>query len=159
MTSTARTGWAGLRRALRTAAALRRQADLAFVVAPDPALDGEPLRRVDDRYSVSVFPFLTGRSYPFGPYRDELLCGQVLDMITALHRSTPAVRGLAPVHVPGFTGRPELDAFLREPECPWKGGPFSAGAHLLAKACAADIARLVVAFDRLADVTAPARAD
>jgi spectinomycin phosphotransferase len=150
---------AELGRALRTAAALRRQAGLAFVVAPDPALDGEPLRRVDARYAVSVFPFLAGRSYPFGPYPDELLRGQVLEMIAALHRSTPAVRGLAPVHVPGFTGRDELDAFLLEPERPWHGGPFSAGAHRLAAACAADIARLTEAFDRLADVTAPARAD
>jgi spectinomycin phosphotransferase len=150
---------AGLRRALRTAAALRRQADLAFVVAPDPALDGEPLRRVDDRYTVSVFPFLAGHSYPFGPYRDEPLRGQALAMIAALHRSTPAVIGLAPVHVPGFTGRDELDAFLLEPERPWHGGPFSAGAHQLAAARAADIARLTAAFDRLADATAPARAD
>jgi spectinomycin phosphotransferase len=100
-----------LRRALRTAAALRHQAGLAFVVAPDPARDGEPLRRVDERYTVSVFPFLAGRSYPFGPYPDELLRAQVLEMIAALHQSTPAVRGLAPVHVPGFTGRDELDAF------------------------------------------------
>lgn len=148
-----------LGRALRTAAALRSQAGLAFVVAPDPTLDGEPLRRVDDRYTVSVFPFLAGHSYAFGPYQDESLRGQVLDMIAALHRATPAVRGLAPVHVPGFTGRDDLDAFLLEPDRPWHGGPFSAGAHRLAAARAADIARLTAAFDRLADVTAPARAD
>jgi len=148
-----------LRRALRTATALRRQAGLEFVVAPDPALDGEPLHHVDDRYTVSVFPFLAGRSYPFGPYPDESLRGQVLEMIAALHRSTPAVRGLAPVHVPGFAGRSDLDAFLLEPERPWSGGPFSAGAHRLAAARAADIARLTAAFDRLADDTAPARAD
>jgi spectinomycin phosphotransferase len=148
-----------LRRALRTAAALRRQAGLSFVVAADPALDGEPLRRIDDRYTASVFPFLAGRSYPFGPYPDESLRGRALEMIAALHRSTPVVRGLAPVHVPGFTGRDNLDAFLLEPERPWDGGPFSAGAHRLAAARAADIARLTAAFDRLADATAPVRAD
>src|ERR1700733_5850924 len=43
----------GLRRALRTAGVLRREARLEFVVAPLPALDGEPLRRLDDRYSIS----------------------------------------------------------------------------------------------------------
>jgi spectinomycin phosphotransferase len=149
----------GLRRCLRTAAALRDQAGLSFVVAPDPALDGEPLRHVDERYAVSVFPFLDGHSFPFGPYPDEELRGQALEMIAALHRSTPAVRGLAPVHVPGFTGRGDLDAFLAEPGRPWDGGPFSAGAHRVVADYAADIARLVVAFDRLADATAPARAD
>jgi spectinomycin phosphotransferase len=149
----------GLRCALRTATALRERAGLEFVVAPVPDVDGEPLRRVDDRYTVSVLPFLAGRSFQFGPYPDEVLRGQALGMIAALHRSTPAVRGLAPVHVPRFTGRSDLDAFLRDPGRPWDGGPLSAGAYRLAAACAADIARLVVAFDRLADATAPARAD
>jgi spectinomycin phosphotransferase len=149
----------GLRRALRTAAALRREAGLEFVVAPVPALDGEPLRRADDRYAVSVFPFLAGRSYAFGPYPDEVLRGQALAMIAALHRSTPPVRGLAPVHVPGFTGRGDLDDFLLAPGRPWEAGPFSAGAHRLAAARAADIARLVGGFDQLAGATAAARAD
>jgi spectinomycin phosphotransferase len=149
----------GLRRALRTAAVLRAQAGLEFVAAPVPDLDGEPLRRVDDRYTVSVFPFLAGRSFPFGPYPDEVLRGQVIEMIAALHRSTPAVRGLAPVHVPGFTGRGGLEAFLADPGRPWDGGPFSAGAYRLVAERAADIARLLVAFDRLAGATAPARAD
>jgi spectinomycin phosphotransferase len=149
----------GLRRALRTAAALRGQAGLEFVAAPVPDRHGEPLRRVDDRYTVSVFPFLAGRSFAFGPYSDELLRGQVIEMIAALHRSTAAVQGLAPVHVPGFTGRGDLDAFLADPGRPWAGGPFSAGAHRLVADRATDIARLVAAFDRLAGATAPARAD
>jgi spectinomycin phosphotransferase len=80
-------------------------------------------------------------------------------MIAALHRSTRAVRDLAPVHVPGFTGRGQLDAFLREPGRPWDGGPFSAGAHCMVADRAVDIARLVAAFDRLVAATAPARAD
>ncbi len=136
----------GLRRALRTAAVLRGPAGLEFVAASVPDLDGEPLRRVDDRYTVSVFPFLAGRSFPFGPYPDEVLRGRVTAMIAALHRSTPAVRGLAPVHGPGFTGRCGLEAFLADPGRPWAGGPFSAGAHRLLADRAADLARLVVAF-------------
>ena len=50
----------GLRRALSTAAALRYEVGLEFVVAPIAARDGELLRRLDDRYTVSVFPFLAG---------------------------------------------------------------------------------------------------
>ncbi len=148
----------GLRRALRTAAALRCAAGLEFVLAAVPDLDGEPLRPVGDHYTLSVFPFLAGHSYPFGRYPDAVLRRQVLEMIAALHRSTPVVRDLAPVHVPGFTGRSDLDAFLREPGRPWDGGPLSAGAHRLAAARAADIARLAAAFDHLTEATAPARA-
>jgi spectinomycin phosphotransferase len=90
----------GLRRALSTAAALRYGVGLEFVVAPVAARDGQLLRRLDARYTVSVFPFLAGRSHPFGPYADARLRDRALDMIAALHRSTPAVRGRAPRHVP-----------------------------------------------------------
>jgi spectinomycin phosphotransferase len=149
----------GLRRALGTAAALRHRAGLEFVVAPIPDLDGELVRRLDGRHAVSVFPFLAGRSYTFGPYPDERLRGQALELIAALHQSTPAVRGLAPVHVPGFTGRGDLEAFLLDPYHPWDGGPFSAAAHRLAVTRAADLARLAAGFDQMADATAAARAD
>jgi spectinomycin phosphotransferase len=149
----------GLRRALRTAAALRGQAGLEFVVAPLPDSGGEPLRQVDDRYTVSVFPFLAGHSFPFDGFPDAEVRGQVLEMVAALHRSPAVVRGLAPVHVPSFTDRDGLGAFVLDPGRPWHGGPYSAGAHRLAAARAGEIARLIAAFDRLVDATAPARAD
>ena len=149
----------GLQRAFGTAAELRHRAGLEFVAAPVPARDCELVRRLDGRYAVSVFPFLSGRSYPFGPYPDEPLRGQALELIAALHQSTPAVRDLAPAHVPGFTGRGDLDAFLLDPGRPWDGGPFSQAAHRQAAARAADLARLAAGFDRLTDATAPARAD
>jgi len=147
----------GLASALRTAAALRREAGLEFVVAPIAARDGEFLHRVDDRYTVSVFPFLTGRSYSFGAYTDGRLRGQALDMIAALHQSTEAVRDRAPRHVPSYGGREDLAAFLLEPDRPWDGGPFSDAAHRLLIANAAPIAELAVGFDRLVNSTAPAR--
>jgi spectinomycin phosphotransferase len=149
----------GVGRALDTAAALRHEVGLPFVVAPSAARDGELLHRLDDRYTVSVFPFLAGRSYPFGPYTDARLRGLALDMIAALHQSTPAVRGRAPHHVPRFAGRSDLDAFLRDPDRPWDGGPFSEPARRLLVTRTADLAQLAGGFDRLADITAPARAD
>jgi len=149
----------GLGRALGTAAALRHEVGLPFVVAPIAARDGELLRRLDDRYTVSVFPFLAGRSYPFGPYTDARLRGLALDMIAALHQSTPAVRGRAPHHVPRFAGRGDLDAFLLDLDRPWDGGPFSEPARRLLVTRTADLAQLAGGFDRLAGITAPARAD
>lgn len=149
----------GLGHALGTAAALRRGAGLEFVVAPVLARDGESLRRLDDRHSVSVFPFLAGRSYPFGTVLDERLRGTALDLVAALHRSTPAVRGLAPVHVLGFGGRGDLEAFLLDPGRPWDGGPFSEAARGLLATRAPELAALAAGFDHLADITAPARED
>ena len=159
MGDTRRTVFEGLERALGTAAALRYEAGLEFVVAPISARDGEFLRRLDDRYTVAVFPFLVGRSHPFGPYPDARLRGLALDMIAALHRLTPAVRGRAPHHVLRFGGRGDLTAFLLDPGQPWDGGPFSDAARRMLVPRSADLVRLVAGFDRLADITAPARSD
>jgi spectinomycin phosphotransferase len=149
----------GLRRALGTAAALRRDAGLDFVTAPVPARGGQVLRRLDGRHAVSVFPFLDGHSHPFGPYRDERLREQALDLIAALHQATAAVRGLAPAHALSFTGRGDLGAFLLDPGRPWDGGPFSRVAHPAVAARAAELARLTAGFDQLVEATAAARAD
>jgi len=149
----------GLGRALRTAAALRYGVGLEFVVAPIAARDGGLLRRLDDRYTVCVFPFLAGRSYRFGPYTDARLRGRALGMIAALHQATPAVRGSAAHHVPRIGGRADLDAFLLDPDRRWEGGPFSEAARRLLVTRTADLARLTTGFDRLAEATGAARTD
>lgn len=149
----------GLRRALTTAAALRYQAGLDFVAAPVLAGDGDLLRRIDDRYAVSVFPYLAGHAHPFGPYADPALRDQAIDLIAALHRATPVVLDHAPRHLPGFSGRADLRAFLRHPDRRWDGGPFSEAAHHLLAARSADLARLADGFDHLVEVTAPTRAN
>jgi spectinomycin phosphotransferase len=150
---------AGLGQALGTAAALRHEAGLDFVVAPVATRGGEFVRRVDDRYPVSVFPFLAGNCYPFGPFANAQLRSRALDMIAALHLSSPAVRDHAPRHIPGVSGRGDLDAFLRAPGRRWDGGPFSEAAHRLLVPRTAELAQLAAGFDRLADLTSPARAD
>jgi spectinomycin phosphotransferase len=150
----------GLRRALGTAAVLRYDAGLRFVVAPLAASDGQFLCRVDGgAYTVSVFRFLTGRSHKFGPYADEQLRNQVLDMIAVLHQATPAVRDGAPRHVLSFAGRCDLDAYLLSPDRPWDSGPFAETARGRLLPHAADLGQLVATFDRVAEATRPARAD
>ncbi|HUB37923.1 MAG TPA: phosphotransferase [Streptosporangiaceae bacterium] len=148
----------GLRQALDTAAALRHEAGLEFVVAPVAGRDGEPLRRIDDRYTVSVFPFLAGTSYPFGAYTNARLRDQALDMVAALHLSTAVVHDRAPSHVPGYGGREDLADFLLDSDRRWQGGPYSEAAHHLLTANATDLAELAAGFDELVDSTAPARA-
>ncbi len=142
--------FAGLGRALGTAAALRDRAALDFVIAPLPARDGGLLRRAGDRYAVCVFPFLAGRSWRFGPYPGPRLRGQVLDMIAALHQATPRSGTSLPRHVPGFAGRGDLDAFLADPGRPWAGGPFSEPGRRLLVPRVGGLARLAAGFDHLA---------
>jgi spectinomycin phosphotransferase len=148
----------GLRRALRTAAALRDDAGLEFVIAPIAGRDGDLVRRLDDRYAVSVFPLLDGHSHSFGGHDDPWLRGRALEIIAALHQSTPAVRDVALQHVPSFGERAELESFLADPCRSWDGGPFSEPTRTILATRAADLARLVAGFDRLVDATAPSRA-
>src|SRR5258708_8147227 len=49
---------AGLRSAMDTAAALRHNAGLRFVVAPIPAVHGGAVLPVRSRYPVASFPFI-----------------------------------------------------------------------------------------------------
>ena len=151
------TVFGGLGLALATAAALRDAGGLDFVLAPVAARDGDLLHRLGDRYAVSVYPFVDGHSFAFGPYPDDLR-NAVLDLIAALHRATPQVRDRAPRHVLQIAGWPDLDAFLQEPGRVWDSGPFAAGAHGLLQAHARDLAWLAAAFGRLAGATAAARA-
>ncbi len=157
--STRESVFAGLGRALATADALRHEAGLEFVVAPVACGDGEFLRRLDGRYAVSVFPFVAGRSYPFGSFPHARLREQALDMVAALHRATRVLGGRAPRHVPDFGGREDLTVFLLDPDRPWNGGPFGETARSLLATRTGDIARLVAGFDRLVEATVPARAN
>jgi spectinomycin phosphotransferase len=147
----------GLGRALVTAGALRTDAELSFVVAPLPAADGTLGRRLTPRYAISVYSYLAGVSYPFGPYTDEGVRSAAMEMVTAVHSATPIVGHLAPPHVPRIGRRDHLDAFLREPDQPWNGGPFGGPAHDLLVPHAATLAEVVRAYDDLVEATSDAR--
>jgi spectinomycin phosphotransferase len=147
----------GLGRALATAFALHYDANLDFVLAPIATVEGELAGRVGSRYAVSVYPFLAGKSYPFGPYTDPNLRGRVLNMLIALHRSTGAVYRIAPRHRLAVGRRHELDAVLREPNRPWGAGPFSDPARALVASRAGELAAALEAFDRLVLLASAAR--
>ncbi|GAA2434517.1 hypothetical protein GCM10010191_56230 [Actinomadura vinacea] len=119
-------GFAGLRSAMDTAWALR---GLEFVVAPLRTVHGETVRRLGERYAISVFPFVDGDSGEFG----QVLAAEqrilVLDMLAELHRTAPP--SSTPVLRPEFPGRDDLEQALRESDRPWTGGPFSEPARAL----------------------------
>jgi spectinomycin phosphotransferase len=106
---------------------------------------------------VSVYPFLSGTSYPFGVHVDAGRRREVLEMMIAIHASTPVLPALPPDHQPTFGGRRDLDAALADPGRPWDGGPYSQRAHALVASQAAGLRAVVDAFDRLVDRTTAAR--
>ncbi|MGW3654418.1 hypothetical protein ACWD6R_01265 [Streptomyces sp. NPDC005151] len=81
------------------ASALREQQDLDFVVAPLPSVRGETVRRLGDRYGVSVFPYSDGVPGDFGQALAASQRGPVPDMLAQHGRPAielRAVRGQLP---------------------------------------------------------------
>jgi spectinomycin phosphotransferase len=149
------TAFEGLRRAMDTAVALRRHAALRFVVAPVPALCGETVRPLGSRYAAAVFPFLNGREGRFGEVLSTRERDNRVDMLAALHQSTPAVAG-APVGAMELPRRGALDTALHELGQPWRGGPFAEPTRALLAESAERIHRLLQTFDQLAERVAAA---
>jgi len=147
--------FAGLRAAMDAAVRLRRQAGLAFVAAPIPALDRQSVRPLGDAHAVAVFPFLRGSPGDWGkplpaPDLDELVA-----MLAALHRVDPAMVRL-PRREIGLSWRGDLEKALRELGQPWTGGPFAEPARELLAGAAGQVRRGLDTLDRWTRATAAA---
>jgi spectinomycin phosphotransferase len=149
----------GLGRALGTAASLQTNANLSFVAASIPSIDNSVLQRLGSRYALSVYPFLVGQSYSFGPHVDAWRRRQVLDMVIQLHGATATVAHDARRHELGFAGRRDLQVALQDPDQPWEGGPFAEAARALIARHVSALAELVRGFDRLVVATSRTRSD
>lgn len=139
----------GLRLAMETAAALREEAGLGFVVAPLRAGDGTTLRRLDARrYAMSVFPYEEGRVGDFGdePPADERAL--IIDLLAELHRTPPPLP--TPARPLELSGRTALEQALGDPSLPWLGGPYARPAQELIAEYAAVLRRGLAEFDRRA---------
>lgn len=150
--------FAGLRAAMDTAEALRSDAGLRFVVAPVPTLAGETVWRLDSRYAVAVFPFLTGTPGDFSQVPPPRERDRVLAMLAALHQATPVLTS-APASMIGLPYREVLEAALDDLDRPWQGGPFSEPARALLRESAERVHRLLATFDELARRVAAAGGD
>jgi len=137
-----------LRAALGVAIDLR-DSGCAFVAAPVPTRDGEPLARLGDRFSVALFPFLDGQSYSWGEFSSPAHRRAVLDLVVAVHAAPDPVRRRAMTDEFALPHRDELEADLHGtddvPDC----GPYARPAALLVAGNAAPIRRLLARYDRL----------
>lgn len=115
-----------LDRAFKTAARLRDEVGLDFVVGPVAKRDGGVTHRLDDRYALTVFPYLDGEPVGHGGYASAGDRRRVLGLLGRLHRATAVV----PVDLPqceDFTlpNRRALLQALAELGRPWKAGDFA----------------------------------
>jgi len=134
--------------AFDTAVALRN-AGLEFVVAPIPTSRGESLRRIGQRHTVALLPFVDGRAGRWGPYEPGDR-EAVVSMLAELHRTTPAASSVLRKAGLELAGRRRLEAALRELNERWSGGPLSEPARQAFSSHAADMAEFLSLADRLA---------
>jgi spectinomycin phosphotransferase len=147
--STPESAFAGLKIAFDTALALRIRGGLRFVVAPRSSLGGESVRRLGSRYSVSLFPYVLGRSGHFDQPAESDERSEVVGMLAQLHEATPIALPVARRLDLALSGRQRLESCLQELGTVWQGGPFSEPARSLVAAHAGTVMRLLGAFDRL----------
>lgn len=142
--------FAALDRAYRTAAALRDEAELDFVIAPLPDAQGAVLRRVSERYAVSVAPLIDGESSEWGPYEtadERRLISAMLGRLHGATRQVPA--GLARTEDFAIPSRGALEDALRELGRPWTTGPFAEPARRALGETANSIERRLRDYDEL----------
>jgi Ser/Thr protein kinase RdoA (MazF antagonist) len=138
----------GLRAAFATAASLRA-GGLVRVVAPQSALDGEPLRRLDERHTVALFPLVEGEPGEWGPF-DEDGRRAVVGLLAELHAADPAAAATLRTAGLELPGRHHLEAALRDREVEWSGGPLAEPTRAAIRSAATEIAELLALSDRLA---------
>ena len=149
----------GRLRASLSAARDLRDCGAAFVVAPVPARDGEPVARLDDRFAVAVYPFVAGQSFTWGEFSTPGQRRGMLDLIVGVHTAPAAARRHAAEDDFTVLHRDELELALGSGPgaadvagC----GPYARPTARLVAENAAGLRRALARYDALAAV-APSR--
>ncbi len=143
--------FAALDRAFRTANVLSDRASLEFVLAPLVDREGAIIRRLSDRYAVTVSPFIDGESSEYGAYEgpdDRRMMGALLGR---LHTATDYV----PSDLPGredfaVPSRAVLLEALGDLDRSWDFGPFAEPARKLLQSSGDELERRLQEYEELA---------
>jgi len=141
-------GFGRLRAALAAALDLRA-CGRAFVVAPAPTRDGEPLTRVGSRFGVAVYPFVAGQSFDWGEFSSPAHRLSVLGLLVDTHTAPPAASQRALADDFAVPCRDELEAACAPDGDVADCGPYARPMSLLARQHAAPIQRLLARYDGL----------
>jgi Phosphotransferase enzyme family len=139
----------GRLRASLTAARDLRDCGAAFVVAPVPARDGEPLARVRDRFGVAVYPFVRGQSFEWGEFFSPEHRLGVLRLLVALHTAPASARRHALADDFAVPHRGELEAACDAAGDAADVGPYARPATLLLRRNSRPIRELLARYDDL----------
>ena len=124
--------FAALARAYRTAAALRDDAGLEFVLAPLWDGEGTIIQRLDERYAASVAPFVDGPSSTYGAYESNEERKQMGELLGRLHAASDGIPAGLPRRDDGsIPSRATLEQALATLEVPWNTGPLAEPARAL----------------------------
>lgn len=139
----------GRLRASMAAAIDLRDCGAAFVLAPIPALDGEPLVRANEQFSVALHPFVAGQSFAWGEFPTPAHRHAVLDLIIAVHTAPAAACRDARADDFAVPHRDELELTLGSAEIPDECGPYARPVALLLAEHAVPVRRLLNRYDGL----------
>jgi spectinomycin phosphotransferase len=143
--------FSALDRAYQTAAVLRHSAGLDFVVAPLPDSDGAVIRRLSDRYAITVFPYVEGESSEWGSYETNAERRTMCGILGRLHAATERLpAGLARIEDLVLPARAALEDALSDLQRPWTTGPFAEPTRRLLANSAAGVEHLLRDYDGLA---------
>jgi hypothetical protein len=137
-----------LRASLAAARDLRDRGN-AFVVAPVPALGGEPLVRVNEQFGVALYPFIEGQSFTWGEFPTPAHRCAVLGLIVEVHTAPAAARRHALADDFAVPHRDELEAALAADGTGRECGPYARPAALLLAKHAGAVRRLLARYDGL----------
>jgi aminoglycoside phosphotransferase (APT) family kinase protein len=135
-----------LRSALAAARALQDHG-YAFVVAPVPTIDGEPLARVDEKFGLALYPFVDGQTFDWEDFTEPSQRRAVLDMVVAVHTAPSTARQHARVDDFAIPYRDEVEVALDEGRGNSDLGPYAQPTALLLTENAAPIRRLRDRYD------------
>ena len=143
------TAFRALERAYGTAAAVRERG-LEFVVGPLPDREGAVVRRLTERYTLSVAPYVDGGSSTFGDYESADERRTIAGVLGRLHAATDGVEPGLP-RPDDFTlpCRDGLGAALQQLGQRWSSGPFGEPTRELLGSTADAVERRLVEYDEL----------
>jgi Phosphotransferase enzyme family len=140
--------FARLRASLAAAVDLRH-CGAAFVLAPVPADNGEPLAPVDGRFTVAVYPFLSGQTFEWGDYSSPEIRRGLLGLVVGVHTAPAAARRHALRDEFAVPFRRELEAACAPATPAADCGPYARAASALVQQNAAAIRHQLARYDGL----------
>lgn len=137
--------------AFQTAAALRDVSKLAFVIAPIANRSGRWLHRLDERYSMAVFPFIDVEPTEFDAFPQKSDRNDAMRLVGEIHNATTQLSvELLREETFLIPKQTEFLQALSALDTPWNTGPYSEPARRLLRDHASTLHQRFGQFDRLA---------